>query len=185
MATLFTHAFTAYSFNKLAPDFNGQRRCLWYSMLFSALPDADVLGFAFGIAYGDLLGHRGLTHSLLFALVFAALMVLVLFYGKRYRMRDRLIAFMLLFFSIASHGALDAMTNGGLGIAFFSPFDETRYFFDFRPLEVSPIGIRRFLSARGASIMLNEMFYVWLPLLMLLGVKFLLDFAKARVNGSS
>ena len=34
----------------------------------SLLPDADVIGFRFGIRYADAWGHRGATHSLLFAL---------------------------------------------------------------------------------------------------------------------
>jgi hypothetical protein len=33
-----------------------------------------------------------------------------------------------LFLATAGHGLLDAMTNGGLGLAFFSPFDNHRYF---------------------------------------------------------
>jgi inner membrane protein len=27
------------------------------------LPDADVLAFKFGVAYGNVFGHRGFTHS--------------------------------------------------------------------------------------------------------------------------
>src|SRR5713226_760716 len=43
---------------------------LWIvAALCSMLPDVDVIGFAFGIRYGDLWGHRGMTHSLLFAAV--------------------------------------------------------------------------------------------------------------------
>src|SRR5579871_6828025 len=52
---------------------------------------------------------------------------------------------------------------GGLGIAFFSPFDTTRYFFPWRPIQVSPIGIGGFFSARGASILFSETIYVWMP----------------------
>jgi inner membrane protein len=33
----------------------------------AVLPDADVLGLRLGVAHGSLFGHRGLTHSLLFA----------------------------------------------------------------------------------------------------------------------
>ncbi len=33
------------------------------------LPDADVLSFNFGVAYGNVFGHRGFTHSLVFAFV--------------------------------------------------------------------------------------------------------------------
>jgi len=76
------------------------------------------------------------------------------------------------FFAITStHTVLDAMTNGGLGVAFFSPFENSRYFLPFRPLEVSPIGVKRFFSARGVTILLNEFCYVVLPLLGFLGIK--------------
>jgi inner membrane protein len=36
----------------------------------------------------------------------------------------------------ASHGILDAFTNGGLGVAFFAPFDKTRYFFPVTPMKL-------------------------------------------------
>jgi inner membrane protein len=62
-------------------------------------------------------------------------------------------ALMLDFFLItASHGILDAFTNGGLGIALFSPFDNSRYFFPFRPIQVSPIGAG-FFSMRGLRVL--------------------------------
>ena len=70
----------------------------------------------------------------------------------------------LFFLVTVSHGILDAMTDGGLGVAFFSPFDTTRYFFLWRPIRVSPIGVGRIFSAQGAAIMASEMEYVWLPL---------------------
>jgi inner membrane protein len=71
----------------------------------------------------------------------------------------RLLAF---FFVItASHGVLDAMTNGGLGVAFFAPFDSTRYFFPWRPIVVSPIGFGSFFSHWGALVLLSEIKYVW------------------------
>ena len=64
----------------------------------------------------------------------------------------------------ASHGVLDALTDGGLGVAFFSPFDNTRYFFPWRPLEVSPISITRFFSEGGGEVLRSEFKFVWLPL---------------------
>jgi inner membrane protein len=51
---------------------------------------------------------------------------------------------------------LDAMTNGGLGVAFFAPFDTTRYFFPWRPITVSPIGVGSFFTHRGALVVLSE-----------------------------
>ena len=58
---------------------------------------------------------------------------------------------------------LDAMTNGGLGVAFFSPFDTTRYFLPFRPVEVSPIGVREFFTGRAWNILISEMKWIWIP----------------------
>jgi len=66
-----------------------------------------------------------------------------------------------LFAATASHGLLDAFTNGGLGVAFFAPFDSARYFFPFRPIAVSPIGIARFFTRRGAEVLLSEIEWVW------------------------
>jgi len=68
-----------------------------------------------------------------------------------------------------SHGVLDACTNGGLGIAFFAPFSDTRFFLPARPIEVSPIGAA-FFSMRGWSVLESEMLWVWLPTLAVVGV---------------
>jgi membrane-bound metal-dependent hydrolase YbcI (DUF457 family) len=98
------------------------------SALFSVLPDIDVLGFPLGIRYEDMLGHRGLSHLLFFAFVLSWIVAFLTFP----RLPERWTRFLLFsyFFAVtASHGALDAMTDGGLGIAFFAPFDNTRYFF--------------------------------------------------------
>jgi inner membrane protein len=70
----------------------------------------------------------------------------------------------LYFFVVtASHGVLDAMTDGGRGIVFFAPFDTTRYFFPWRPVRVSPINIRAFFSTRGLQILSSELVFIWIP----------------------
>jgi inner membrane protein len=65
---------------------------------------------------------------------------------------------------------LDAMTDGGLGIALLSPFDNHRYFFPWTPIVVSPIGLRGFFSHWGLMVMISEITYVWAPLLICLFV---------------
>jgi len=55
------------------------------------------------------------------------------------------------------------MTNGGLGVAFFSPFDNSRYFLPWRPIRVSPISVHRFFTPKGFSILQNEAVWIWLP----------------------
>jgi len=128
----------------------------------SIIPDLDVIGFRFGVRYSDFWGHRGFTHSLVFAALLASAVVLVGFWrGAPGIGRFSLTAY--LFLATASHGVLDAMTNGGLGVAFFSPFENGRYFLPWRPIRVSPIAPDRFFSARGFHILQNEFLWIWLP----------------------
>ena len=70
--------------------------------------------------------------------------------------------FAFLFVCTMSHGVLDAMTNGGLGVAFFAPFHNERYFFPWTPIRVSPIGVG-FFSARGLATLRSELLWVWGP----------------------
>jgi inner membrane protein len=70
----------------------------------------------------------------------------------------------------ASHGFLDAFTDAGYGIGFFIPFDNSRYFFPWRPLKTSPIGITSFFNGNALAIMKNEIIWVWLPVLILGGI---------------
>ncbi len=65
--------------------------------------------------------------------------------------------------SILSHGFLDAMTSGGLGVGFFIPYSSERFFFPLRPIRVSPI--KNFLTARGLVVLQSELLSVWFPLL--------------------
>jgi inner membrane protein len=121
------------------------------------LPDLDVIAFAFGIPYGHLFGHRGFTHSIVFALIISVLLTFTLRLDEHRRA-----AFFFLFLCAMSHGVLDAMTDGGLGVAFFAPFHNARYFFPWRPIRVSPIGTG-FFSARAFATLRSEALWVWLP----------------------
>jgi inner membrane protein len=125
------------------------RRIAIAAVALTILPDIDVLGFAFGIPYGSTFGHRGFTHSIAFAAVVSAIATMVMRGDRR--------AFALLFACAMSHGILDAMTDGGRGIAFFSPFSNHRYFFPWRPIRVSPIG------ALDTGVLLSELRWVWVP----------------------
>ena len=128
-------------------------------------PDFDVIGFRFGVEYADPLGHRGLTHSLLFAAILAAGVVAVLAQwlprGARFR------GWLYLALATASHGILDAFTNGGLGVALFAPITNKRFFFPWQPIEVSPLGFSRILSARGLEVFASELVWVGVPALLI------------------
>jgi inner membrane protein len=138
------------------------RGALALSMLawsaLSLLPDADVIGFRFGVEYGDPWGHRGATHSLAFsALGGAAIGLVAAARGGNGRRIGALAALVL-----ASHGLLDALTNGGLGCALLWPFSDARIFVPWRPLPVAPIG-RHYLSSEGLAVALREV-VVFAPL---------------------
>jgi inner membrane protein len=132
----------------------------------SVLPDVDAVGFAGGIPYGHTFGHRGFTHSLFFA---AAVALLAMPVARRLG-TSPVSAFAFLFVSVASHGLLDAMTTGGLGIAFFSPFSNERFFLPWRRIAVSPIGITSFLSRRGLHVLASELVWIWAPCALLAGL---------------
>jgi inner membrane protein len=55
------------------------------------------------------------------------------------------------------------MTDGGLGVAFFAPFSNQRYFLPLRPIEVSPIGLNFFFSARSLVVIWSEIKWIWIP----------------------
>ncbi|QSQ22601.1 metal-dependent hydrolase [Pyxidicoccus parkwayensis] len=115
--------------------------------LLALLPDADVVGFKFGVAYAAPWGHRGASHSL----VFATGMALVAM-GVARALRAPVARWTALtFLAVASHGLLDSLTDGGLGAALLWPFSNERFFAPVHPLPVSPIGTRM-LSARGLYV---------------------------------
>jgi inner membrane protein len=163
MATIFSHSIAALAVGKaVAPQ--GMPTKFWIlTAVCAALPDLDVVSFAFGVRYGDMLGHRGITHSLPFAFALALVVVLLFFREPQLFPGDRWLLVIYFFVVTASHALLDALTNGGLGVAFFAPFSGERYFFPWRPIEVSPIGLGSFLSSRGAMVILNEMKWIWAP----------------------
>jgi inner membrane protein len=159
MPTILTHALAGAAIAQVLAPCEVRSKMTWIAAVCAMLPDADVLGFPLGIPYDDLFGHRGFTHSLFFAGV-VALAVAGLFQNKVHG-RDLVRVFVCIFAATASHGILDAFTNGGLGVAFFAPFHATRYFFPVRPILVSPIGVTAFWTRRGLSVLESEMIWIW------------------------
>ena len=171
MASAFGHAALGATLGKLLlPD--SRHWPYWVAAACcAALPDADALGYRLGVPYDSLWGHRGLTHSLLAAAVVALVGTAVARLSHAARRPPAARVALLLFLATASHGVLDAMTSGGLGVAFFSPWELKRYFFGFRPIRVSPISIRAFLGARGLLVLASEAIWVGVPCVVLLGLQ--------------
>jgi len=161
MPTIFSHAavgFIAAKLTSAGPETN--TKVVAASMILAALPDAD--GLLFGkIPYGDPFGHRGFTHSLFFACV-AGLLTAGLFSGAGWAGEWLFWKLAVLFALVtASHSFFDAMTDGGLGIAFFAPFSNRRYFFPWRPIRVAPMSPTVLLSERGFNVLSLEAELFW------------------------
>ncbi|KRG42020.1 hypothetical protein ARC78_10085 [Stenotrophomonas pictorum JCM 9942] len=159
MPSVFTHAavplalWCASDLGRLPP------RLLAAGLVAAMLPDADVLAFALQIPYADALGHRGASHSLLFAALLGFLALL----GARGLNAGRLQAAAFVLICALSHPLLDALTSGGLGVALWWPWSDARLFAPWRPIRVSPFA-NQFFSARGLQTVLSELRWVWLPL---------------------
>jgi inner membrane protein len=162
MPSVFSHAIAAAALGAVMAA-SPPRRVVWsVGALCAVLPDLDVLTMPLGVPWGHVLSHRGLSHSLPFA---AGLALVVAAIVSRWLPADpgRLRLWAFFFAATASHGLLDAMTSGGPGIAFFAPFSDARYFFPWRPIVVSPLGISAFFSRWGLEVMASELVWLWLP----------------------
>ena len=161
MATIFTHAVVGLGMARVG----AARPMPWgywgMAAILPVLPDIDIYSTA---AYGDALGHRGITHSLAFAAVvgmLAAAATFRLFRAKWWRLA-------LLFFAIiASHGLLDAFTKGGWEIPFFWPLGGQ--YGDWGPIPASDLRVD--LSDLGQSESLRaEFLWVWIPTGLVVGL---------------
>ena len=155
--TVFTHAIAGAAIAQVLAPAKHLRAATLLAAGAAVLPDIDALGFWLGV-HGGLIGHRGITHSLLFAGIVAAGLPLLFPRGAdRWRVAACILA------GIASHGLLDALTNGGSGVAFFAPFSDTRYFFPVTPIRVAPIRPAALFTKRGAAVLQSELLWVWIP----------------------
>lgn len=161
MPTVLTHAVASMAAVKILSPPPTPPRIWLAAILAGMLADLDSFGLVLGIPYGHPLGHRGLSHSLLFGLLLGMLLAAVFLHNMARRERFR---FGLVFSAAAMlHGPLDALTNGGLGVALFAPFDNHRMFFPVTPIEVSPIGLSGPAIRRLAAVLYSELLWVWLP----------------------
>src|SRR5438445_4549130 len=160
MCSVLTHPVVPVALAAILPQDTLSPTLVLVGAACAVIPDLDVIGVKFGVGSHPLLGHRGLTHSIVFAAALGALLTHLLF---RNSPSPWWVVFLFLFVSTLSHPLLDMLTNGGRGVALFAPFSNTRYFFPWRTIEVSPIRLRRFFSWRGVQIIRSELRWVGLP----------------------
>lgn len=158
MPFLLSHSFAGTAVGSVPFAERVPRRVWWIAALCGAVPDFDYFWNPQG-RMDFWWGHRGLTHTPFFAVIFAALMVWLAFPGADRGARIRL--WVALFLATVSHGFLDALSAYGRGIPFFFPLSTTRYFFPWRPIQADPHGPGLF-SVLLRSIR-TELIWIWLP----------------------
>ncbi len=162
MPTIFAHAAVGLTLARLMPAYQRSGKAYALAAGCAMLPDIDMLARSVGMAH-QWVQHRSVTHSLVFALA-TGLLVTLFAYGVQWRHRfAQWWMYVLLFAAVtASHGVLDAFTNGGQGIALLAPFSWEAHFAPWRPLEVSPFWLGIF-SERGAAVIRSELLWLALP----------------------
>jgi inner membrane protein len=164
MPTVFSHALVAFTgarLLRLEPRLTGA------AVACAVVPDLDVFAPALGVPGSSFLAHRGFTHTLGFALLLGIAFALLWFRPRQAWRLDTVAA--LLTLATFTHPLLDMATNGGRAIPVLWPFDDTRNFFPWRPIEVSPF-IGSFFNRRGLEVLVNEALWIGLPCATLLGV---------------
>ena len=104
------------------------KKSLWLGAIAQSLPDADFAASFWSTPAGNLLAHRGFTHSILFLLLIAPLLALA---ARRYLHKPSLpFRSWLLFFGVqvAVHLLIDGFNVYGIG--WFEPFDHARITFN-------------------------------------------------------
>jgi inner membrane protein len=167
MPSIVSHPAVPLTLALLLPQELRSPGMIFLGVACSVLPDLDVVGFSFGVPYGHFLGHCGLSHSIAFAVFLSVCLAWLLPIEAQW---SHLILLGFLFSSTMPHGLLDALTSGGLGVAFFAPFENSRYFFPWRPIRVSPMSVSVFLSAAGIRVLRSKSQWNWLPAALIAGL---------------
>ena len=167
MPTVFTHALVGGALTQIAPRDFPWWKVLLILVFVAIVPDLDVIAFSLGVPYAHPLGHRGFSHSLLFAGVLSALGCLAFFYEPSRFSKKWWWLFAITFLAAVSHGLLDTATDAGLGIGLLIPFSEKRFFFEFRPIRTATVNPLTFFQKRSLAVLWSEVVWVWLPLLSL------------------
>ena len=169
MPSVVAHAAAALSVGALFRSSALPTRFWVVAGLAVALPDLDALLRPFSNTEAEQLvgGHRGLTHSIPFAMALAAVMVRSRVMGPGW-IGSRLNLWIWLSLAIASHGILDIFTRYGEGVALLAPISWHQFKSSWTPLGTG--GACRGIVACAVWGLSNEFLWIWVPSLMLVGL---------------
>jgi membrane-bound metal-dependent hydrolase YbcI (DUF457 family) len=160
MATALTHALMALPFAPRDRDGALSKPLVAIGALLAVAPDFDVLWYRH-FPPGDMLSHRGLTHSLAVALALSALAALLV--RRRVSPTLDVRPFLYFFGCLFSHAALDMVTVGARGVALLAPFDDARFLSPVRFISAAWFSPRRALADANLAILATELRLVWIP----------------------
>jgi inner membrane protein len=190
MASAFSHVIASVAIGNIAlaiavPNSSerasiGSRKFWLLAAFCAVIPDADAIGYWMGVPYDSLWGHRGITHSVFFAVLLAAAVMYLFYRTEKPFSRSWWILYLIFFVATVSHGILDAFTTGGLGVAFFAPFWDERYFFPWKVIKVSPISVTRFFSEKGLRVLKSEFVWVWIPSFIVILISYFINKLRSK-----
>ena len=158
MASPWAHAIAGAAVGAFYQAPRHRRRVITLAAICAVAPDLDLIGWPLGISPFALLGHRGLSHSIAFAVVLGGIAATALL--PAIARRERAAAAAALILATGTHSLLDALTTyAPTGPAFWAPFSNHRYRFSWMPLT----GGGGFKTDFG-----QEALYVCLPALVLI-----------------
>ena len=135
MSSLFGHALAGLAISAAFTQGHPPRRTWALAAACTVAPDLDWFTGFLRFADGTSLSHRGMSHSLIAAVLIAVAAMLI---GCRAHLRSPR-HWACLLSAAFSHGLLDACTFGGTGVAFLLPFSKARFVCVWQPIFVSPI----------------------------------------------
>lgn len=152
---------------------------IMYFQYFHCLQDIDTLSNLLPIDSMHPIGHRGMAHWLVFACL-VAFAVMQYFYreiGAALRRWWMTYAWFFLLTSMPS--LLDAMVASPLGVAFFWPFDTTRYVMPWQPFLDVPMSLEVLRGPFWYATLVEGQF-ISLLLVGLSGILRLVDASRGR-----
>ena len=147
MPTPISHAVVGYALGAWTQPPAPARRVWIAAGACAALPDIDVIAGS--------VAHRGITHSLAFALVGAIVVTAVFF-------RDRPRVALVLGLAALSHIGLDELSSYSNGLALLAPFSWQRYRCVWTPLGVPGRGLWAQLLQETFVVLLPAGLLAWL-----------------------
>ncbi len=163
MPSLLGHAVAGLAITSAFHREKLPRRTWALAAVCAMAPDLDWFVGFLHVHRGHAFNHRGAAHSLFAALLIATV---VFFLGFR-RDQRRWGVGLCLAVAAVSHGLLDACTSGGVGVALFMPFSDTRWACVWQPGWVAPLPMGHEHVHTFLASLWSEAFWIGLPALLM------------------